>query len=155
MARPGAPSAGEFVDLPEKEWLKCEITEAKIEEGEYQGKPRTQVKVTFEVLDEEYLGSKLTYWAGFSLHEKSKLRPLAEAVTGKTGDELYETFDTDDLVGKEVMVMGETHHYKKDGEDRSILKPTIFKAINAGRRRPAATSAPAASPAPAGDDLDI
>jgi hypothetical protein len=161
MAKPGAPKQGEFVALPELEWLKFEITEAVIEEGEYQGKPRTQVKVTLECVEDDYEGGRMTYWAGFSLHEKSKLTPLAEAVTGLSGDALIESFDTDDLVGKKVMVIGKNVIVKAKtpgDEDRTFLKPTMFKAV--GRKGAAATQAEKAQAAavlttdePAGLDI--
>jgi hypothetical protein len=174
MAAPGAPSGGgDFATLPEMTPILCKIASADLEMGRPYtdpktgkvGEPKQQVKVIFDALsyldDEgetiELDDSRIWLYAGFSLHEKSKLRPLADIIMpeGTSEEELFETFDTDMLVGKKVYVLGQ---FKPGDTARQYLKPTGYKRYKAASK--AKVAKPAAKPAPAAeaadeDDLDV
>lgn len=158
MAKPGTPSSGEYVELPEGEWLTCQITEHEVYEDTYEGKASTRVVVDFAVLDEEYEGGHFKYWAGFTLHEKGKLAPLAKAVSGLEGEALFEGFDTDMLDGAKVRVLGQNVTKPgSDGQARTFFKPTMFKAATKAAKPAAAAAAkPKAKPVEDDDDdIDI
>jgi hypothetical protein len=149
------PTGGDYPELPEQEWFEVEILsiDPYLDEKfpNKDGTPKPSFEFVFAAIDEKYAGSKV--WARGSQSwavkpEASNLRKITQATfpADLTDEELYEV-DTDDLVGKRLLLMGEF----KDG-DRRYLKPTAYKRV-AKVARPAATRAaskpaPAAKPAP-------
>jgi hypothetical protein len=122
-------------------------------------------------------GARIWVYSAVSLHEKANLRPLAVAlmpenttVTVLTAEEkavegrapnLFEDFDTDDMAGKFVWVIGK---YKADDTTHSYLKATGFKRYGTKKKpaeaQPAAKAAPAGKPAAAkkvakAEEIDI
>lgn len=164
----------DFKSLPEREPVLVVIKSSSYETednpfaNEDNDEPRTRdvVKIIFEALEEEYAGTRAWQTFSASIHEKSKLRPLIQAVHAKdlTLDELKQ-FDTDDLEGKRLYIIGE-YNTTKDPE-KKFLRPTGYIRLKASERkaqttstakpetaarRTAEASKPAPTPAPAEDN---
>jgi hypothetical protein len=178
LAAPGRPAeGGDYAELPVMTPILCKIASADVEMGKpytdasgKMGEPKQQVKVILDALsyvDDEgetvtLDDSRIWYYAGFSLHEKSKLRPLAQIVMpeGISEEDLFDTFDTDMLVGKKLYVLGE---YKPGDTDRQYIKVKGFKRFKkAGAKaaepaveRPVAKAKAKPAPEPDDDDEDL
>jgi hypothetical protein len=132
----------DFASLPAREPVLVVIkksdfaTEDNPFANEENDEPRTRdvVKIIFEALDEEYAGTRV--WKTFtaSIHEKSLLRPLIQAASDHelSLDEL-KAFDTDDLEGRRLYIIGE-YDDKKDPEHK-FLRPTGYVRLKASERK--------------------
>jgi hypothetical protein len=132
----------DFASLPAREPVLVTIKSSHYETednpfaSEENDEPRTRdvVKVIFEALEDEYAGTRV--WKTFtaSIHEKSLLRPLIQAVHPRdlTLDEL-KAFDTDDLEGKRLYIIGE-YDDKKDAEHK-FLRPTGYIRLKSSERK--------------------
>jgi len=174
---------GEYAELPEMTFILCKINDKddapsismkQFKEGE---EAKEQLKVVFDAiyyLDDEgekvdVQGSRIWFFGGVSLHEKAKLRGLAiatmpenttldvltdeQAAAKDRAPNLYADFDTDELAGKYVWVIGEF----KDAE-KKYLKPTGFKRAKVkaqeAAKAPAAPKAEKAKKA-ASEDIEV
>lgn len=166
MGKVPPPTAGDYPELPEKEWFEVEVVSVEPYMDEKfpnkDGSPKASFEFIFVAVAEELQGSKIwargsQSWA--SKPEASNLRKITQATftADLPDEELYEV-DTDHLVGKHLLLMGEY----KDG-DRRYLKPTDYKRLakakaSATQTRTTSKPAPAAKPAAkkeASDDIDI
>jgi hypothetical protein len=161
---------GDFPELPERTPLNCRVIESEYEtqanpfygKADAKGKvdereERDVVKIVLEVEDDDYTGSRI--WKTFtaSISEKAAIVPFIHACYDRdlTLDEL-KAFDSDDLVGQQVMVTGE---YKPGDTERKFLRPTGFMRVGKAAKTAAkaksepkaakpATAKPAAAAAP-------
>jgi hypothetical protein len=139
------PSGGDYPELPEKDWFEVEIKsiEPYLDEKfpNKDGSPKPSFEFIFVATAEEYAGSKVwargsQSWA--SKPESSNLRKITQASfpADLADEELFEV-DTDDLIGKHLLLMGEY----KDG-DRRYLKPTDYKRLPVGKTAARAAAKP-------------
>lgn len=134
----------DYPDLPEDQPLLCEIVSAKLTKGRAFGdeEARDQVAISFEVADGEFAGARLRRWVNAVFSPRSTLGKIAVAAFG---DDRLSEFDTDDLIGKRLYVVGD---YGEDGK-LAFLRPRKFrpatKASTNGQRsrQPAAPAEPA------------
>jgi hypothetical protein len=167
--KPGAPRSGDFPELPELEPIHVTLSKPEVFSDtkfpNKDGSPRVRLQIVMTPVAEEYEDARIWAFVTPSFHEKAGngtvgLRQIVEAVRGKRFTEdniedLYE-FDTDDLEGAELMVLGQ---YK--GEDRSYLRPTAYKPVKKAGAKATTKAAPAPKPEPtaaaaaAGDGEDI
>jgi hypothetical protein len=115
----------DFPDLPEDQPLLCEIVHAEITKGRAFGdeEARDQVALTFEVVGGDFAGAKLRRWVNAVFSPRSTLGKVAMAAFG---DERLSEFDTDDLVGRRLYVVGD---FGEDGK-LPFLRPRKFRAAN-------------------------
>ena len=161
---------GDYTELPAMTFILCKINDKEdapsISEKAFKDEePKPQLKVVFDAvyyLDDEgekvdAQGSRVWFFGGVSLHEKAKLRPLALAVMPEdttldvlTDEQkaepgrkpnLYADFDTDDLAGKYVWVIGDY----PDPNNKQYLKPTGFKRVKKAPEAAKAAEAPKAA----------
>lgn len=107
------------------------ITATEAEDGKF----GTQIKVTFDLgkvvdMNDEDRDVTLLAWCSAKLNPKSKLWEWASAA-GMNLDEDADGLDTDDLVGKRVL-LGVSVYAKEDGTERnkviSVKPPRVKKA---------------------------
>jgi hypothetical protein len=117
------------------------VVDAVLEESKFTddktGKPKEQVKFTFDVIDTG--GRQLTAWAGWPPSQKSKIVKWAKAF----GMEVNGSLDTDEMIGKSAIavVIVKT---KEDGEEYNKveeIKPLKAAKAN-GKPNPATADAP-------------
>ena len=129
----------DYPELPDDTPLLCEITEIEMTRSRAFGSEemRDQVAFLFEVVEGEFSGAKVRGWANAVFSPRSTLAKIA---TAALADERLEGVDTDDLMGKQLYVIGD---YGEDGKS-SFLRPRRFKpAVRAesnGTARRASTS---------------
>jgi hypothetical protein len=121
--------------LPDDQALLCEIRDYEttkqnpkfVPEGE---QPKDQLKIQFEVIEGEFEGAKFTAWVNATFGPKSTLKALAAAALGVEVDDV-EDFDTDDLLDKRLLVVGD---HGKDGK-AEFWRPRKYKAAGSGGAR--------------------
>ena len=140
---PGAGS-GFYVDEGRYQATLTELRE-ELSKISFDGKgPQMQVIWSFELRDDEGLltddrGGPLQFWVytSTSLHEKSKARPIAEALLNRSIEELTGEQVQSAVVGKSCSVLV-ADEARPDGSVRSVpmnwapLKPAVSRT--AGRR---------------------
>lgn len=127
----------EFIELPTRTPVLAKVLEAEFtnEKNPFFGKKdakgkvderetRDVIKVKMVATDNEYAGAYIWKTFGASIHEKSSLRPFIQCCSERelTLDEL-KAFNTDTLVGKYVLVVGE---YSDNDPEHKFLAPTSF-----------------------------
>ena len=137
----------DYPELPEDTPLLCEITEVAMTKSRFGDEVRDQVELHFEVTEGEFVGAKLRGWANSVFSPRSTLAKIAAAAFA---NEELEGFDTDDLVGKQLYVIGD---YGEEGKSAFLrprrFKPAVKAESNGRGRRPARTAVPeVAAPAP-------
>lgn len=116
----------DYPDLPEDQPLLCEIVSAELTKGRAFGdeEARDQVAISFEVADGEFVGARLRRWVNAVFSPRSTLGKIAVAAFA---DDRLSEFDTDDLLGKRLYVVGD---YGEDGK-LSFLRPRKFRPAKA------------------------
>lgn len=130
----------EFAKLPTHTPIPCVVLESNFMTepnpfaGEGEPADRDVVKIVLETLDPQW--QKARIWANFtaSIHERSKLRPFIQAChPADLSLEELKNFDTDKLVGKQVMVVGE-YDTQRDPESRWLRPKTFLRVAPAGTK---------------------
>jgi hypothetical protein len=139
----------DFPELPEGEPIHVRIVEIEATLDEKypnkDGSPKDRLKIVFQPLDPELEESRIFAFPAQSWHPKCALRDIVIAAHGRltmADEELY-AVDTDDLVGKELLITGKY----KDPNDRRYLKAEIYKPLKKRSAAAAAVAAAAAAPA--------
>lgn len=126
---------------------------------EEEGKFGPQLKAKFQIEAPGYEGRTLTGWASRSFSPKSKLYGWVKAAVfgGRDIPETYQTFDSDHLIGRRVLLLVETAK-GSDGETYNKITtvlpyrpaaPAKAQPAVTGKTQPAAVTArPAANVAP-------
>jgi pyruvate/2-oxoglutarate dehydrogenase complex dihydrolipoamide acyltransferase (E2) component len=146
---------GDWPELPARTPLLTKVIESefKTEKNSFFGKPtgrkdkdgedilddrpeREVVKVVMEVVEGDYTGRRI--WKTFtaSISEKSNLRPFIQAAADHelTLEEL-KAFDTDDLVGRRLLVSGS---YDEKDQEHKFLRPDSYMRVQATAAKAAA-----------------
>lgn len=149
MARP--PKGREYPDFPADEWVhvKVELVEIKPFKKYQSEELEDKVQIVMEAVDEELDGAQARIWPRFVLgtaQKPSKLREFAMAIMPDEFDE--DEFDTDDLVGREFLMMGSMQD--KGGIQR--FRPDRYKPLTAKKTKKAK---PAPAPVVEDDDEDL
>jgi hypothetical protein len=142
----------DFPELPTKTPVLCKIVESEFvtEDNPFYGREnkdgkidenetRDVIKIVFKSIEEETEGTKVWFNPSASINEKSNLRKLLDAMFETDPDKAtLEAFDTDDLVGMYVYVIGT---YGPKDTDHKFLRPESFaryaKQFKPGFKRPA------------------
>ncbi|MGH7920106.1 MAG: hypothetical protein ACREQM_09200 [Candidatus Dormibacteraceae bacterium] len=137
----------DYPELPEDTPLLCEITEVMMTKSRFGDEVRDQVELHFEVVEGGFTGAKIRSWANAVFSPRSNLAKIAAAAFA---DDELEGIDTDQLVGRQLYVLGD---YGEDGKS-SFLRPRKFKPAvraesNGHVRRPSVASPTPTTRAPA------
>jgi hypothetical protein len=125
------------------------IVDAQVVDNPFE-EAKSQLQLTFQLLDAEVAGEELKSWANWTLGKRSRLREWVRNILF-FGDDLPEdyVFDSDDLVDQTVSLLIVNKRKESDG--------TVYSRVEAimapGRRRVAQPGLPtttptAAAPAP-------
>jgi hypothetical protein len=115
-----------IAELPDDTPLVCEIAEAEDTEGKSYDDPEKmiqQLQVRFEVAEGEFQGQRFRTWINAeSFHPRSNMRKLCYAAMGYEDLRVDLQVDTDELVGKRLLVIGD---HGEDGQGN--FRPRKYK----------------------------
>ncbi len=129
--------AAEFPKLPTHTPILVRVMEANFanEKNPFagDGEPETRDVINFvlECVDDQFWKARVWDKMSASIHERSHLRPFIQAChPADLTLEQLKSFDTDDLVGKQVMVVGE-YDTSRDPEQKWLRPKSYLRAPKA------------------------